>query len=241
MLLDEAQRILDLVRSGRPREALGVSPGALPAEINRAHLRLVARFRTHPKVVEALNGAKVALRQMVRSGAGDAGATAVVEPRRAARVPAEPVRASSTADAPPKRAARTRLLYALAIVVALVLVVVVVYYGTIRARGLGNLVWVGAGDYHTVALLGDGTVWAWGWNEFGQLGDGTGTDRSTPVQVRGLADVTAVAAGGEHSIALRRDGTVWAWGCNDTGQLGDGTETDRALPVQAQGLTDAGR
>ena len=108
MLPDEAQRILDLVRSGRPREALGVSPGAPPAEINRAHLRLVARFRAHPEVVEALNGAKVAFRQMVRSGAGDAGETAVVEPRWMA--PA-------------------RLLFALAIVVALA---VALYYGLLE-------------------------------------------------------------------------------------------------------------
>ena len=71
-----------------------------------------------------------------------------------------------------------------------------------------------------------------GYNYYGELGDGTATDRSTPVQTSGLTSgVTAIAGGYDHSLAIRGDGTVWAWGFNNHGQLGDGTTTNRATPV----------
>jgi len=108
----------------------------------------------------------------------------------------------------------------------------------VQVAGLTNAIAVAAGSSHTVALRRDGTVWAWGQNEQGQLGDGTTRDRSTPVQVQGLTNAIAVAAGWDHTVALRRDGTVWAWGRNGEGQLGDGTTTDRLTPVQVQGLID---
>lgn len=94
-----------------------------------------------------------------------------------------------------------------------------------------------AGGYdHTIALKSDGTVWAWGYNFYGQLGDGTSTDKNTPVQVSGLTGVTAIASGNDHTIALKSDGTVWAWGFNGDGQLGDGTLTNSSTPVQVSGL-----
>jgi len=80
-------------------------------------------------------------------------------------------------------------------------------------------------------LRNDGTVWAWGSNEFGQLGDGTTTARLTPVQISGLSGITSIAAGDRHTVALRNDNTVWAWGDNWYGQLGDGTTTFRRMPV----------
>jgi hypothetical protein len=89
-----------------------------------------------------------------------------------------------------------------------------------------------------LALRGDGGVWAWGKNANGQVGDGTTTDRLTPVQVRGLSGAVAVMAGVHHSVALRRDGSVWAWGANSYGELGDGTTTDRLTPVPLRGLSD---
>ena len=92
---------------------------------------------------------------------------------------------------------------------------------------------------HSVYLRNDGTVWAWGRNSNGQLGDGTTIDRLTPVQVSGLSSMAAIAAGYDHTVALRNDGTVWAWGNNSNGQLGDGTTTDRLTPVQVSGLSDA--
>jgi len=98
---------------------------------------------------------------------------------------------------------------------------------------LRNVIAIAAGDGHTVALRYDGTVWAWGANESGQLGDGTTTDRLTPVQVAGLSNVTAIAAGGSHTVAIQgEDSVVWAWGSNQSGQLGDGTTIDRHTPVQ---------
>src|SRR5207249_5167588 len=80
-------------------------------------------------------------------------------------------------------------------------------------------------------------VWAWGYNAWGQIGDGTTTQRATPVQVNGLPNVVAVAGSWYHSVALKSDGTVWAWGYNGSGQLGDGTTTQRLTPVQVSGLS----
>lgn len=105
---------------------------------------------------------------------------------------------------------------------------------------------IAAGYTHTVALKADGTVWAWGYNSVGELGDGTTTNRSTPVQVLGhggvgyLTGVTAIAAGYDHTLALKSDGTLWAWGNNSNGQLGDGTTTNRFTPVQVVGAGGAG-
>jgi alpha-tubulin suppressor-like RCC1 family protein len=97
---------------------------------------------------------------------------------------------------------------------------------------------IAAGSTHTLALKVDGTVWAWGKNDVGQLGDTTPTMRTTPVAVSGLTDVIAIAAGANHSLAIKRDGTVWAWGKNTGGQLGDNSNTNRFAPVQVSGLTD---
>ncbi|RIB35140.1 MAG: hypothetical protein BXU00_02990 [Candidatus Nanoclepta minutus] len=94
------------------------------------------------------------------------------------------------------------------------------------------------GASHSCALKSDGTVWCWGGNWYGQLGDGTTTNRYTPVQVRGLTNVTQIALGASHSCALRSDGTVWCWGWNSDGQLGDNTTTNRYTPVQVRGLTN---
>jgi alpha-tubulin suppressor-like RCC1 family protein len=95
-----------------------------------------------------------------------------------------------------------------------------------------------AGSGHSLALLSDGTLWAWGRNAWGELGDGTTEKRSTPVQVRGLTNVQTIAAGGDHSFAVLTDGSVWAWGLNHTAQLGDGTTTSRRTPTHITNLTD---
>jgi hypothetical protein len=81
-------------------------------------------------------------------------------------------------------------------------------------------------------------AWAWGANNQGQLGDGTTTNRSTPVQVSSLTGAWYVAAGRNHSLGIKSNGTVWAWGANGAGQLGDTTFTQRTTPVQVSGLTD---
>jgi len=88
------------------------------------------------------------------------------------------------------------------------------------------------------SLKDDGTIWAWGDNHYGQLGDGTTTNRSTPVQVLGISNVTDIVTGRGQCYALRKDGSVWAWGNNNRSQLGDGTTTNRSTPVQVPGLSN---
>ena len=88
------------------------------------------------------------------------------------------------------------------------------------------------------ALKSDGTVWAWGGNNYGQLGDGTTTDKLTPIQVSSLTDIVMIASGYGSAYALKSDGTVWAWGVNSYGALGDGTNVNRSTPVQVSGLTN---
>ena len=89
---------------------------------------------------------------------------------------------------------------------------------------------VAAGNRHTLFVKADGTLWAAGWNAYGQLGDGTTTDRSNPLQI--ATGVAKVAAGGGISFFIKTDGTLWAMGWNYAGELGDGTTTDRHTPVQ---------
>ncbi|MFO0631107.1 MAG: hypothetical protein U0325_36525 [Polyangiales bacterium] len=100
-----------------------------------------------------------------------------------------------------------------------------------------------AGERHTCARLSDGTARCWGYNNNGQLGDGTTTSRMTPVTVPGLGatenPVTSLAAGAEHTCAGMRDGTVRCWGANDKGQLGNNSTTRSTMPVAVADLTRA--
>jgi alpha-tubulin suppressor-like RCC1 family protein len=108
--------------------------------------------------------------------------------------------------------------------------------GVGQVLGLQNIVAVAAGGNHSLALKADGTVWAWGDNLWGELGDGSRRTRARPVRVEGVDRVVAICAGYLHSVALRSDGTVWTWGNDVHGQLGDGAYTDRLAPVQVQGV-----
>jgi hypothetical protein len=92
---------------------------------------------------------------------------------------------------------------------------------------------IAGGEAHTVVVKPEGTVWTFGSNDNGQLGDNSLTTRKTPIQVSGLTDVIAVAAGADHSLALTSTGIVYAWGDNGYGQLGDNSTTDRKTPVTA--------
>jgi alpha-tubulin suppressor-like RCC1 family protein/plastocyanin len=109
---------------------------------------------------------------------------------------------------------------------------------------LSEIVGISAGSYHTLYLKNDGTVWAAGRNNFGQLGDGTTTDRNYPTQVKNInttdfTDVIAVEAGNYHTLYSKSDTTVWAAGLNIKGQLGDGTTTDRNNPVQVTNVDNS--
>ncbi len=113
-----------------------------------------------------------------------------------------------------------------------------VFNGTpVQVSDLDNVIAVAAGFDHSLALKSDGTVWVWGGNSIGQLGDGTNTYKSNPVQIKNLEGIIAIAAEYAHSFALKSDGTVWTWGNNTNGQLGDGTYTSRNTPAQVKNLS----
>jgi alpha-tubulin suppressor-like RCC1 family protein len=126
-------------------------------------------------------------------------------------------------------------------------------YTPVQVKGKGNVGFLtdvkaiagGHGNGHSLALKNDGTVWGWGTNQWGALGDSTKTSRFTPVQVRGLnnignlSNIRAIAAGGDFSLALDADSTVWAWGFNAGGELGNGTSNamGQYTPVKVSLLT----
>ncbi|MEW6088155.1 MAG: hypothetical protein AB1498_07600 [bacterium] len=91
---------------------------------------------------------------------------------------------------------------------------------------------VSAGEFHSIALKSDGTLWTWGLNDYGQLGDSTNMDKNAPAQVGSDNKWIFISGGYQHTLALKSDGTLWSWGRNTFGQLGDSTNIDRNTPVQ---------
>jgi len=92
---------------------------------------------------------------------------------------------------------------------------------------------VACGGFHTAVIKTDGTLWTWGQNTSGQLGDNTLTNKSSPVQVFGFANTwSSVAGGANNTAAIKTDGTLWTWGYNAYGALGDNTTVPRSYPVQ---------
>jgi alpha-tubulin suppressor-like RCC1 family protein len=102
--------------------------------------------------------------------------------------------------------------------------------------GLGNIVDISAGVAHVLALQSDGTVWVWGYNSYGQLGDGTTSKRLSPVHLTGINSVLGIAAGDNHSLILKSDGSVWTSGLNTNGQLGNGTNLNSSTFTQVPSL-----
>ena len=118
----------------------------------------------------------------------------------------------------------------------------------VAVRGIAHARSITVGAFHACAALTDGDVRCWGFNHYGQLGDGTRTNSATPVTVAGITTATSVSASTLHSCALLANGSVVCWGDNNDGQLGDGTLTGPAKcagvacstgPVQVTGITDA--
>src|SRR3990170_1702479 len=94
---------------------------------------------------------------------------------------------------------------------------------------------VSAGALHTIAIKRDDTLytlWAWGYNASGRLGDGTTTNRTTPTQIGTATTWSSVFSGEHHTAAIKTNGTLWAWGRNNSGQLGDGTIISKTTPTQ---------
>lgn len=110
-----------------------------------------------------------------------------------------------------------------------------VNYNPTMVSGLTGIMEIAAGDSHTLALKQDRTtIWAWGSNYYGQLGDGGRESKLRPIQVEGIRNVTAIAAGNNHTAAIKEDGTVWAWGRNTSG-----SSSVRTAPIQIKGLENA--
>jgi len=90
------------------------------------------------------------------------------------------------------------------------------------------------GYWRTLALKTDGTLWAWGKNSSGQLGNGTYTNSNVPIQVGADNDWQIIANGTSHTLALKTNGILWAWGDNIYGQLGNGTTVSSNIPIQIE-------
>ncbi len=106
----------------------------------------------------------------------------------------------------------------------------------------GDIDWmkIAAGGNHNLGIKADGTLWAWGHNTSGQLGDGGSNDEeNAPVQIGSSTSWVEIACGSAHSLALQSDGTIWAWGSDSNGQLGDGgSNENRVIPIQIGTDTD---
>lgn len=110
-------------------------------------------------------------------------------------------------------------------------------YVPVEVNSLTGVIAIASGATYFLALKNDNTVWSWGNNFFGMLGDGTTTNRNVPVQLTSITGIISINAFASHALALKSDGTIWTWGLNSDGQLGTGTNTNSNIPVMVSSLT----
>lgn len=91
---------------------------------------------------------------------------------------------------------------------------------------------ISAGDEFCLAIKNNGTLWAWGDNTYGQIGDNSVVDKTSPVQIGTDNNWVEISAGTDHSIALKSDGTIWVWGRNNLGQFGMAAPLTSSVPIQ---------
>ena len=107
-----------------------------------------------------------------------------------------------------------------------------VYYGNpIRIGNTNDWKEVSTGQYYTVAIKIDGSLWGWGENRTGQLGDGTTINRAAPVRIGNDFDWQTIATGPSRTVAIKTDGSLWGWGANSNGEFGDGAISN-SIPVR---------
>ena len=111
-------------------------------------------------------------------------------------------------------------------------------FSPVQVSSLTNWLDVSSGYSHTLALKTDGTLWAWGSNSDGQVGDSTIVNKGTPTQIGLLNTWSKIGTGARHSLAIKTDGTLWAWGNGTKGALGNDSATNRSSPVQVGTLTN---
>ena len=103
------------------------------------------------------------------------------------------------------------------------------YYHT-PVQLMEDVIDVSTGRAHTLAIKSDGSLWTWGSNYYGQLGDGTTVERIAPLKI--MEDVSSISTGSYQSFAIKTDGSLLAWGYNQYGELGDGTSSNQLIPVK---------
>lgn len=121
--------------------------------------------------------------------------------------------------------------------VGFVIAIAILLIALLNVRNQSGIAMVSAGSSHTIVLKEDGTVWAWGSNHGGQLGDGTVLYSSVPIRIEIPITIIAVCAGNIHSLALDEEGNVWAWGLKWRGELGVGDTYYRLHPTRISSLS----